>query len=68
VLYEVFSAMPGGAEELQRQLIVGSSGMRVDTVLIGGKVVYRHGQYQTVDAEQIVAHAQEVAHNLWNKL
>ncbi|MCE5259987.1 MAG: amidohydrolase family protein [Chloroflexi bacterium] len=68
ILIDMFGSWPDNVPELYRQLLLGNNGMRVDTVIVGGKVLYRQGKYQTVDVEQIVAHAREVTTILWQRL
>ncbi|MCD6520466.1 MAG: amidohydrolase family protein [Anaerolineae bacterium] len=40
----------------------------VDTVIIHGRLVLRHGELLTLDEEAIIARAQELAQQLWSRL
>ncbi len=49
-------------------VIFGLTGWMVETVIIGGTVVMRDREFETVDAAGIAAHARERARDLWKRM
>ncbi|MHB1355921.1 MAG: amidohydrolase family protein [Anaerolineae bacterium] len=68
ILVKPFNAAPLTADSLAGQLVLGSAGLCVDTVIVGGRILLRHGVYQTVDADQVADNAHKAAADLWRRL
>jgi len=68
VLVDSYNTVPVYLRELRRLLLVNSGGLRIDTVIVGGQVLYRHGAFQTVDTEHIVVQARQITKAIWHKL
>jgi guanine deaminase len=46
------------------QLVFGENGASVDTVMIGGRIVFHQGKLLTLDEAQLLSRAEEAAHRL----
>jgi cytosine/adenosine deaminase-related metal-dependent hydrolase len=68
IMIKPFSAAPLTDESLAGQMVLGSAGLVVDTVIVAGRVLLHHGEYQTVDADQVVANARTATADLWRRL
>jgi cytosine/adenosine deaminase-related metal-dependent hydrolase len=56
---------PGPAPQLANQLVYAELGASVDTVVVGGKIVVRHGRMVSIDEDALWAEAREVIDRLW---
>ena len=68
IMIKPFSAAPLTEGSLAGQMVLGSADLVVDTVIVGGRILLRHGEFQTVDAEQVVANARTATAELWRRL
>lgn len=68
ILVRPFSAVPLTHESLAGQMVLGGAGLAVDTVIVAGRILLRHGDFQTVDADQVVANARAVTADIWRRL
>ena len=68
ILVRPFNAAPPTHESLAGQLVLGGAGLVVDTVIVSGRILLRHGDFQTMDADQVVANARAVTADIWRRL
>ena len=55
-------------EQLMNQIVYSELGMSVETVVVGGAVVVRDRQIQTIDVDAVVSEAQGLASRIWASL
>ena len=68
ILVDYPSPTPITVGNLTRHLILGWDGARVDTTIVGGRVLMRHGRLTTLDEEAVAARSRELARQLWRRL
>lgn len=49
-------------------LVFGIDGTGVDTTIVAGRVLMRHGELTTLDEAAVMAHARELAAKLWKRI
>ncbi len=54
-------------DNLPWHMIFGFDGRQVDTTIVGGKVLMRHGRIEHLDSERILARSREVAQQTWER-
>jgi len=59
---------PVTEDNLALHLVSGTDMFRVDTTIVGGRVLTRQGIFLHVDEEAIIARARELARELWARL
>ena len=68
----ILVAYPGPApiteDNLASHLVSGADAFHVDTTIVGGRVLMRHGSLLTIDEEAITARACELGRLLWARL
>jgi cytosine/adenosine deaminase-related metal-dependent hydrolase len=68
ILLRPVNAAPLTLESLEAQLVLGSAGLEVDTMIVGGRILLRCGEFQTVDVAQVLANARTVTTDLWQRM
>ena len=68
ILVDYVAPTPLDADTLSAHLVWGLDGARVDTTIVGGRVLMRHGALTTVDEEAAMARSRELARDLWRRL
>ncbi len=56
------------AGNLAWHIIFGIDGSSVDTTIVNGRVLMRHGELQTLDEAANAARARELAAELWKRV
>jgi len=67
ILVDYDPPTPLGLENLPWHIMFGFDGRRVDTTIVGGRVLMRHGEIPHLDVEQIYARSREVARATWQR-
>ncbi len=67
VLVRYQAPTPLSAGNLPWHLIFGIDGTGVDSTIVAGRLLMRHGQLLTLDEEAIAARARELASKLWRR-
>ncbi|MGD8625441.1 MAG: putative aminohydrolase SsnA [Anaerolineae bacterium] len=68
ILVDYNPPTPLTAGNLPWQIIFGIDGTGVDTTIVGGRVLMRHGELLTLDEAAIMAGARKVAAKLWQRV
>ncbi len=68
ILVDYDPPTPLTAGNLPWHVIFGIDGTGVDTTIVGGRVLMRHRELQTLDEAAIVAKARELADRLWRRI
>jgi cytosine/adenosine deaminase-related metal-dependent hydrolase len=67
ILVDYDPSTPLTAENLPWHIIFGIDGTGVDTTIVAGRVLMRHGQILTLDESAIMVRARELAGKLWQR-
>lgn len=68
MLVDYASPTPLTAQNLGQHLALGRDGVRIDTVLVAGRVLLRRAKFTAIDEHAIAARARELAARLWSRL
>jgi len=68
ILVDYPSPTPITVGNLTRHLILGWDGARVDTTIVGGRVLMRHGRLTTLDEEAVAVRSRDLARQLWRRI
>ncbi len=68
ILVDYDPPTPLTASNLPWHILFGLDGTGVDTTIVAGRVVLRHGQLLTLDEGAIMARARELAGKLWQRI
>jgi len=68
VLVDYDPPTPITAGNLPWHVLFGMDGTSVDTTIVGGQVLMRHGELLTLDEAAIMARARELAGKLWQRI
>ncbi len=67
ILLDYNPATPMNRQNCASHLLAALGGGAVDTAIVGGRVVMKGGEFQTVDEDQILARARAVAQGIWDR-
>jgi putative selenium metabolism protein SsnA len=68
ILIDYDPPTPLNAGNLPWHILFGMDGTAVDTTMVGGRVLMRHGELQTLEEARIMARSRELAAKLWQRL
>ncbi len=68
ILVDYHPPTPLDAGNLPWHVVFGIDGTGVDTTIVGGQVLMRHGELLTLDEGAIMARARELAAKLWQRI
>jgi cytosine/adenosine deaminase-related metal-dependent hydrolase len=68
ILVDYDPTTPLTAGNLPWHIIFGIDGTGVNTTIVGGRVLMRHGELRTLDEAAIMARARELAGKLWQRV
>ena len=67
ILVDYDPPTPLSAENFPWHIMFGFDGRKVDTTIVEGRILMRHGIIPHLDAERIYARAREVARDVWER-
>ncbi len=67
ILVDYDPPTPLSADNFPWHIIFGFDGRKVDTTIVGGRILMRHGLIPHLDAERIYARSREVAQATWER-
>ena len=67
ILVDYDPPTPLSIDNLPWHMIFGFDGRKVDTTIVGGKILMRHRQIGHLDSERIAARSREVAQQTWER-
>jgi cytosine/adenosine deaminase-related metal-dependent hydrolase len=68
ILVDYDAPTPLTSGNLPWHIIFGIDGTRVDTTIVDGQVLMRHGELLTLDEAAIMTRARELAGKLWQRI